>query len=125
MKKVNVSIGLLQGSLQGGAAVETVSFTFVYGIGRDGLSDFESCLQDAGCGDRLLFKVKAGNLVASFSCLSAKVRPLVEGKIMPEMLTFDVEILGLEDVANREIVAALARSASGCDSGDSCGDGCC
>lgn len=124
MKKVNISLRLLDASLEGVPAHEAVSFTFIYGIGRDGLSLFECCLEDAGVGDRVTIEVKAGEGQEFFAGLFPTIRPLLEGRIMPETLAFETEIQGLEDVDNSEVVAALASAASGCGSGGSCGCGC-
>lgn len=126
MKKVNVSLRLLHGLLEAEAdgVAEAVSFPFIYGIGRDGLSVFECCLEGAGVGERVTLEIKASDVQKSFAGLFATIRPLLEGKIMTETLAFDIEIKGLEDVDNREVVAALAGTASGCGSGGSCGCGC-
>ena len=124
MKKVNVSLSLLDGSLEAVAANKVVSFTFIYGIGHDGLSLFECCLEDSGVGDTVTFEVTSSSGQEFFSGLFPTIYPLLEGRIMPERLTFKAEIKGLEDVENREVVAALASSASGCGSGGSCGCGC-
>lgn len=124
MKKVHVSVGLVSGSMDSESKGETVSMSFLYGIRRDGLSAFECCIQGGCIGDHHLLSVKASEVAESFADLFTPVRGLLEGKIMPETIQFDIEILGIEKVDNREIVAALADSVAGCGSGDSCGCGC-
>ena len=123
MNKVSVTLNLIDAALNS-APPEPVAFTFIYGIGRDGLSAFECCLEGGGLGDHIEFIVKGSEVAESFGGLFPLVRGLVDGLIRPEVMKFDIEILGVEEVDNREVVAALAASTAGCGSGDSCGCGC-
>ncbi|MFT5698460.1 MAG: hypothetical protein ACI8ZB_001315 [Desulforhopalus sp.] len=124
MKKVSISVCLKAGLATGGSPAGVDPFIFIYGIGRDGLSPFECCLEGAHVGESILFEVKRGDLAEYFSGLFPKIRPLVDGGVMPKKVFFEVEVKGVEEVDNREVVAALANSASGCGSGGSCGCGC-
>jgi len=123
MNKVAVTVNLTTDSLDS-ALSEPVSLSFIYGIGREGLSPFECCLEGGRLGEHKEFSVKGSEVAESFGGLFSFVRSLVDGKIMHDVMKFDIKILGIEEVENRELVAALASSASGCGSGGSCGCGC-
>jgi len=123
MKKVHVSISL-GGNDTTVAAAGTVSFTFIFGIGRDGLTPFECVLEGGGAGDRIQTEVITSSLGEYFGVLLHSLNPLIKGKILPQNLVFNIEISQVSDVENREVVAALAGSTSGCGSGGSCGCGC-
>ena len=123
MNKVSVAVSLVDTTLNG-IRPEPVTLSFIYGIGRDGLSAFECCLEGGGLGDHIELTVKGSEVAESFGGLFPVVRGLVDGLIQPEVMKFDLEILGVEEVDNRELVVALAGTASGCGSGGSCGCGC-
>ncbi len=123
MKKVSVTVNLIGAALNS-TRPEPVALSFIYGIGRDGLSGFECCLEGRGLGDHVELTVKGSEVAESFGGLFRLVRGLVDGLIRPEVMTFDIEILGVEEVDNRELVAALASSTAGCGSGGSCDCGC-
>lgn len=103
---------------------EPVTLSFIYGIGRDGLSPFESCLEGRSPGEHIEFAVKGNDVAASFGALFSLIRGLLDGMIRPEVLKFAIDILGVEKADNSEVVSALASSVGGCGSGGSCGCGC-
>lgn len=123
MKKVQVSVSLLDNNKLVAGDV-TVSFGFIFGIGQDGLTPFECLLEGGGKGDQIQTEVNSSSLAEYFGVLLRELNPLTEGKILPQKLCCNIEILEVEDVENRELVAALAGSTSGCGSGGSCGCGC-
>lgn len=123
MNKVSVAVKLL-GTPVTGISSEPATLSFIYGLGRDGLSDFECCLEERECGDHIEFIVKGSEVAESFGTLFPSVQGLIAGMIRPEVFKFDIEILVIEEVENSEVVAALASSVSGCGSGGSCGCGC-
>lgn len=123
MNKVSVTVSLMDGSLND-KAPDPVALSFIYGIGRDGLSPFECCLEGGSSGDHIELTVKGSEVVESFGGLFPLVRVLADGLIRPQFMQFDIQILGVEEVENREVVAALASSSGGCGSGDSCDCGC-
>ncbi len=126
MNRVNVAVNLIDAALSR-IPHEPVTLSFIYGIGRDGLSVFECCLEGGGLGDHIELTVKGSEVAESFGGLFPLVRGLVDGLIRPEIMKFDIEILGVEEVDNREVVAALASSSGGCGSGGaggSCDCGC-
>lgn len=124
MKKVYVavSLGATEENLAEGA--NETEFSFIYGIGKDGLTPFESNLEGCREGDCIQTEVDSSSIGKYFGGLINAVRSLIEGKIIPQNPQFRVEIRRVEDVENREVVAALASSAGGCGSGGSCGCGC-
>jgi len=124
MKKVHVSISQEGSDAAGAAEAGTVSFSFIFGIGSDGLTPFECVLEGAREGDRLQTEVTNSSLGEYFGELLHFLNPLIEGKILPQNLGFNIEITEVSEVENREVVAALAGSTSGCGSGGSCGCGC-
>jgi len=123
MNRVSVTVSLTNDSLAG-ELVEPASLSFIYGIGREGLSAFECCLEGGRLGEHKEFSVKGSEVAESFGGFFSSVRSLVDGKIRHDVMKFDIKILGIEEVENREVVAALANSASGCGAGGSCDCGC-
>ncbi|BHH82543.1 hypothetical protein [Desulforhopalus sp. 52FAK] len=122
MKKVHVSVSLRDNKNVTEDSV--VSFAFIFGIGQDGLTPFECVLEGGRKGDQIQTDVSSSSLVEYFGVLLHTLNPLTEGKILPQNLCLKIEILDVMDVENREVVAALAGSTSGCGSGGSCGCGC-
>lgn len=123
MNKVSLTVTLTNDSL-GSSLAEPVSLSFIYGIGRDGLTPFECFLEGRCLGEDIEFTVKGSEVAESFGVLFPFIRSFVDGKIRPDVMKFDIKILGIEEVEDRELVAVLASSTSGCGSGGSCGCGC-
>lgn len=123
MKKVHVAVSLHGGGSCDGPLDEGL-FSFIYGIGKDGLTPFESNLEGCSEGDSIQAEVDHHSMGVYFGSLFSSVRALLEGKIIPQNSVFRVQIQKVEDADNREVVAALANSAGGCSSGGSCGCGC-
>ena len=122
MKKVHVAVALVDAGSGEAAPGDAVNFSFIYGIGKDGLTPFECLLEGCRQGDITKTEVGFEAISAFFGVLFGQVQPLIEGKIVSHDLCFAVEIIKVEEVENREVVAALAGSVGGC--GGSCGCGC-
>jgi hypothetical protein len=124
MKKVTVSVSLVHKDRSNDPEQGEISCSFIHGIGRDGLTPFECLLEGCRKGDQVQTEVKSTSLAEYFGGLLRHLQPLIEGKILSLDLLFRIDIQSVEDVENREMVAALAGSAGGCGSGGSCGCGC-
>ncbi len=106
-------------------ASQPLSFTFIYGIGTEGLSDFERAVSDLNPGDSMRVAIPPGGLSGYLGPLSA----LLGGKmVVPDSagpLTLVCEFTGLGRAEPREVVTAIAQmqKAGGCASGCGCGCG--
>ncbi len=124
MRKVHVAVALTDAVSGGATEEDKATFSFIYGIGKDGLTPFECLLEGCQQGDFTQTEVNSGAMNEFFGVLLGQVKPFIEGKIIPLDLRFGVEVIKVEEVENREVVAALAGAAGGCGSGGSCGCGC-
>lgn len=124
MKKVQVSISILDSETKVAVPERTVLFSFIYGIGRDGLTPFECSLEGCSTGEQVETEVQPSLFSEYFGGLFPTIRSLIDGHILPPNVLIRIDVNGVEDVDNREVVAALAGAAGGCGSGGSCDCGC-
>lgn len=124
MSKVHAAVSLVDAGSSGAIKDEKATFSFIYGIGKDGLTPFECLLEGCQQGDVTQTEVNSQAMGEFFGVLLRQIQPCIEGKIVPLDLRFSVEVLKVEEVENREVVAALAGATGGCGSGGSCGCGC-
>ncbi|MBT8344802.1 MAG: hypothetical protein KJO28_00760 [Desulfofustis sp.] len=103
---------------------ETHDFSFIYGIGTDGLSDFEMAIDGLGLNDVINLEIAHAKLKSYFGWLCPTLEthvPLVsEGGVV----NLKLELLTVSSPEPREIVTAIAelQSHGGCSS--DCGCGC-
>lgn len=117
LKKVTLSI--TPDDVQG---KEPISLTFIFGLATGGLSSFEAALQDKPAGERVKLTVAGSEADAYFGHLLLPLRERLGLHLIPETISLQVEISGIEKPADIEVVKALAKSGAGC--GGSCDCGC-
>lgn len=107
---------------------EPVTFSFIYGIGRQGLTTFEENLSGKKQGDVFQFSLTSAQAQGFFGALWNPLCLAAGISLIPAEIHIRLEILDIVDADNREVVKALAGSlghggeAGGC--GGSCGCGC-
>jgi hypothetical protein len=102
-----------------------VDFSFLYGIGSDGLCPFELALSEKCQGDTLRLMVGAAESREFFGHLLIPLRQAFNLRAMPESMWLQIEVTGVTDADNREVVKALAENighGGGC--GGTCDCGC-
>ena len=93
---------------------EPVSYDFIYGIGMQGLSPFEFALSDKRAGDILDFRLRGEEMLSFFQHLSIPQLTVLEGV---SSFHLKVQVVGITEPDQREIIKAMAEAA---ERGDSC-----
>ena len=96
------------------------TFDFCYGIGPEGLSDFEMDLHGRSPGDSLDLRITSGNHAGYFGHLFC---PLMETLMASPPYNLHLTIQSVTQATERELVRALADQ-SGSGGGCDCGCGC-
>ncbi len=86
-------------------------FSFIFGVGREGLTPFEFELADKTVGDELLMTIKPESLAKTFEHLEVEL----PGGQSPFYLKTRVQ--AVEPVSHREIIQAMAQVAGDCGCG--------
>jgi len=113
--------------LQAGSKADTfsltpspVSFEFIYGIAREGLTAFEVTINNKHPGDITSLTVLATEAQVFFGNLFMPLRQTLSLHLLPEKIFLQVEVVSVVDADNREVVKSLADSL-----GHGCGGGTC
>ncbi len=96
-------------------------FSFIFGLGPEGMTPFEYELLEKSEGEEILFQLKKGTLNRFFEHLIPPIWDLFDGR---EEISLNARITAVEKAENREVVKAMAEMAShggGCDCGCGCG----
>lgn len=91
--------------------------TFVYGIGKSGLTPFEHQLSESAPGASLSFSVPKEAFEAFFEHLC----PIPPPEDHDGAVHFQVRIDGVTAASGREVIRAMADMAGGCSCGCGCG----
>ena len=120
LKKVTLilRIGSSGGSEETG---DPASTTFIYGIGRNGLTPLEYRLAGKKAGDEIGLRIDGGDFFPTFEHLL----PMEFRSIQPaDPLYLDIRVEKVESATDREVVSAIAEMGK-CGGGDDCcGPGC-
>lgn len=101
------------------ACREPVDFTFIYGIGTEGLTDFEMALTGLNSKDALTLAVHKIDAQAQFEHL---LKPLTETLQTQPPFKISITVKSVTPATNRELVTALTQKVN--NTGDDCGGGC-
>lgn len=124
LKKLNFTIRVEEDQ-PGEGGIEPLSISFIYGIGIEGLSDFERAVSDLNPGDSIRVDIPPGRLrdyLGPLSGLLGRKMAILESA-RPKTLI--CKLAGLDVAEPQEVVAAIAQmqKAGGCASGCGCGCG--
>jgi hypothetical protein len=120
MQKVTLQIAMTQAHHLSGPTAPATPYTFIYGIGAQGLSPFEQALSERRPGEELTFEVHSDQWQAFWGHLSPC--HIVE-RPSSASCQLKIRVLAVEPAASREVVKALAQSSAcgeGCGGGDCC-----
>lgn len=114
-------------SLQAGSKVEDftltpspISFEFIYGVARDGLSSFEAIINNKPPGEIINLTVLSTEAQDFFGNLFIPLRQTLGLHLLPVKIFLHIEVISVVDADNREVVKSLAESL-----GHGCGGGTC
>jgi hypothetical protein len=118
LKKVTIRIRAATEPQTADAAPGRSEFAFICGIGRTGITPFESLLAGRRVGDEVDLHVSPPEAAKFFEHLAPLLRPALDGRDAGDL---KVMITGIESVEGRDLVKALAEMTShegtGCDCG--------
>jgi hypothetical protein len=121
LKKVILKLAISSDAPAGGASRSEVDFSFVYGIGTQGLSAFEMALTGKHPGDRMHLHVNPVQMDDYFEHLRL---PLLKALKTDPPFDLDLTIQEVSPVSERQLIKAMAQKSGdgGCGCGcDSCG----
>ncbi|MCU0559435.1 MAG: hypothetical protein MUD16_04500 [Desulfobacterales bacterium] len=121
LKKVTVDIRTRPDPQAGAAAPVAFEVAFVCGIGRTGITPFESLLAGRRVGDAIDLRVSAPEAARFFEHLAPLLRAAFAGRDTVELA---VRITRITPAEGREVVRAMAEVASSSEGGCDCGCGC-
>ncbi|MBB5349593.1 hypothetical protein JWG42_15155 [Desulfoprunum benzoelyticum] len=101
-----------------------IPLVFIYGVGSDGLCPFETALWDKHEGEKLVVSVKATDVQEYFGHLFHTLCHMLGKQIADGTIDLEIEVTGVTDADNREVVQAVAKALSHGGCGTSCGCGC-
>ncbi|MBN2124911.1 MAG: hypothetical protein JW821_11500 [Deltaproteobacteria bacterium] len=115
MKRVVLALEIPGSTGDGPSRSEPIEFSFIYGIGAEGLSPFECQLAERRGGDETVLQTTREEIESFFGHLTIPGLQVPGG---PGRLSFRVRVLDVSPADQREIIRAMAEAAS-------CGDHCC
>jgi hypothetical protein len=124
LKKVSLSLVAVSAPEKHSPAGSPADLEFIYGVASDGLCPFESALEGKGEGDTLNLSVSLADSPEFFGHVFQPLREALGFLILPETFSLKIEITGVRDADNREVVQSLAKSLAHGSCGGSCGCGC-
>jgi hypothetical protein len=121
LKKVALKLAVSSETTAPDASLSEVDFSFVYGIGTQGLSGFEMDLMGKHSGDRMHLHINRANMADYFDHLH---QPFLKVLKIDPPFDLDLTIGEVSPVSERELITAMAQGGGdgGCGCGcDSCG----
>jgi hypothetical protein len=122
LTKVTLDLKVITGDANTTEPSDRFTFSFVCGLGIEGLTTFEKLLQGLSPGDRTHLHIKPQNVASCLEHLGASF--LTAAPIAPPF-KLDIHVLSVDPVSERELVKSLAEKteAGGCGGGCGCGCG--
>jgi hypothetical protein len=99
-------------------------FSFIYGIGTDGLCDFEIAIDGLGLHEVFRLEMDQTRLKSYFGRLYHYLKTSVPMPAVEGVVTLKMELLSTSSPEPKEIVAAIAELQSHGGCGSDCGCGC-
>ena len=121
LKKITVGIRTPIEPEPAAATPVEFEFAFICGIGRTGITPFESRLAGRRVGDEIDIHVSANEAGGFFEHLAPFLRAALEGR---DTVDLTVRITGITPAEGRDLVKAMAEMAAQSENGCDCGCGC-
>ena len=103
---------------------EPAKLSFIYGIGTDGLTDFEMAIDELGLHDVFNVEIDKHKLKSYFGWLYHYLHNHISLPAGEGGVTLKLELLNVSSPEPREIVTAIAELQSHGGCGSDCGCGC-
>ena len=103
---------------------EPRDFSFIFGIGIDGLSDFEMAIDGLGLQEVINLEIEQNKLQSYFGWLYHYLHNHISLPAGEGGVTLKLELLNVSSPEPREIVTAIAELQSHGGCGSDCGCGC-
>ncbi len=107
-----------------GLSSEPRDFSFIYGIGTDGLSDFEMAIDGLSLNEVFNLEIYQSKLRSYFGWLYPTIQTYVSGISADGVVALRLKLLTVSTPEPREIVTAIAELQSHGGCGSDCGCGC-
>lgn len=117
LTKVSLSLAAGSAADRMDLTPDPLPLTFVYGIGKEGLTPFEYELSEATAGGSVSFSVPRHQLDSFFEHVFLPLPALDHA----ETIHFNVRIERVSPPSSREVIKAMAEAAEGCSCGCGCG----
>jgi len=123
MKKLGMTVSNLTAGA-GGRYEAPASLDFIYGIGTEGLSQFEQAISGLKPGDSIEIEINASQVRSYFGPQSRALCRSIDIKKPAETVSLSFTLQSCETVEPKEIVTAMAEQLKEGGCGSDCGCGC-
>lgn len=124
LQRLTFKVWVNQTEDEKGLSSEPRDFTFIYGIGVDGLSDFEMAVDGLGLQDFINLEIDQNKLKSYFGRLYHYLQTCVPLPADEGVVNLKLELLTVSSPEPKEIVTAIAELQSHGGCGSDCGCGC-
>ena len=107
-----------------GLGSESHDLSFIYGIGTDGLSDFEVAIDGLGLHEVAILEIDAAKMSSYFGWLYHNLEANVPLPAVEGIVNLKIELQAVSSPEPREIVTAIAELQNHGGCGSDCGCGC-
>jgi len=119
LNKVSISLAAGRANGRSDLTPEPISITFVYGIGKEGLTPFEYELSGISSGGSTQFHLARHEVDAFFEHLDLPL-PATDAE---EIIYFTARVDHVSPASSREVIKAMAEVSGSCSCGCGCGGG--
>ena len=124
LQRLTFKVGIDPTESPGDLNSETYELSFIYGIGTDGLSDFEMAIDGLGLDDVFTLEIDQSKLRTYFGWLYPTLETHVPVISVQGVIALDFKFITVSSPEPREIVTAIAELQSHGGCGSDCGCGC-
>lgn len=124
LKKIKINVWSQR---KGGASrgkSEPFEWSFIYGIGTEGLSDFEMAIDELGAGGVFELEINEATMRSYFGWLYCPITSQLTIEHGEGPLAMKFELKEIEAIEPKEIVTAIAEMQKQGGCGSDCGCGC-
>ncbi len=125
LKKVTFSLRIDGGLAQADLKDTPVVHEFIYGVASEGVCPFEMAFADKVVGEVVSLTILRTNAREMCAHLLQPLRKSLGIHSLPESMSLEMEVVGVEVAENREVIQAMSQSlgSSGCGGDCDCGCG--
>jgi hypothetical protein len=124
LQRLTFKIGVNLTEAGGDLSPEAHDFSFIYGIGIDGLSDFEMAIDGLGPDDTFNLEIDQSKLKSYFGWLYPTFETCVPESAADGVVDLKLTLIAVTTPEPKEIVTAIAELQNHGGCGSDCGCGC-